>query len=256
MKLTFTVTMFACACLATLVPVRADDDAKAPDKDKEKARVQINADKAALQAIQKYVGSWRGVGLVDRTRNDGAWGESAQWAWSFDGGRAAIVFDAADGKYFKAGRILPTGKADEFTFAGTLPDGKTTETYTGKLAEGQLVFDADKPPAAGDRPAQVVIRTVAKGDRLLVLYQKKNGNQLARMAEVGYTRKGSGFGQAAKDNECVVTGGEGDTKVEYKGKAYYVCCRGCLIEFNENPDKVMAEFFARKAEEARKKKEE
>ncbi len=251
----FTVTVLACAVIAAASQAQAAD-APAPS-DKDKARAQINQDKAALQAIQKYVGGWRGVGLIDRSRNDGAWGESAQWAWSFDGGRAAIVFDAADGKYYKAGKILPGAKADEFTFTGTLPDGKTTETFTGKFSDGQLVLDADKAPAAGsDRPAQITMRTVAKGDRLLVLYQKKNGNQFARMGEVGYTRKGSGFGQTAKDNECVVTGGEGDIKVEYKGKAYYVCCRGCLIEFNENPDKVMAEFFARKTEEARKKKEE
>ena len=150
MKRIFTV--FACACLALAAQTLAADDTKSADN--EKARAQIKEDKSALQAIQKYVGGWRGVGLIDRTRNDGAWGENAQWAWSFDGGRAAIVFDAADGKYYKAGRILPAGKQDVFTFTGTTPDGKTTETFTGKLADGQLVFDADKPPAAGsDRPA-------------------------------------------------------------------------------------------------------
>ena len=104
-----------------------------------------------------------------------------------------------------------------------------------------------------ERPAQILIRTVARGNRLLVLYSKKNGNSLARIAEIGYTRKGSNFASASTANECVVTGGEGDIKVEYKGKTYYVCCRGCLDAFKDDPDKVMAEYQQKKDEEAKKK---
>jgi YHS domain-containing protein len=230
----------------------------AEPKDDAKAREQVAVDKAALKPIQTFVGGWRGVGIPDRGKSDGAWGEDANWAWSFDGGRAAIVFDAADGKVYKSGRITAGEKAGTFNFAGTLPDGKTTEAFTGSLnAEGQLVFTTDKPTK--DRPAEISIRTVAKGARMILLYRKPSpagGKDLVRLAEVGYTRKGSGFGISQKDNECIVTGGEGTIKVEHNGKTYYVCCKGCLDEFKENPEKVLAEFKLRKDEEAKKRAKE
>ncbi len=50
---------------------------------------------------------------------------------------------------------------------------------------------------------------------------------------------------------CVVTGGLGKIAVTYKGQTYYVCCSGCKDAFEENPEKILKEFEARKA----KKKE-
>ncbi len=241
-------------CLALLfcsaaVAEKADDD---------KRRQQLSADKKRLAPIQSYVGSWRGVGIPERGKSEGAWGEEAKWAWSFDNDRAAIVFDITDGVIYKSGRITPADKADHYHFTGTLPDGKTMEKFTGSInEEGQLVFTTDT--RIKDRPAQIALRTVARGARLIILYSKPSpvgGNDLVRLAEVGYTRKGSGFGVAQKDNECVVTGGEGDIKVEYQGKTYYVCCTGCLDEFKENPGKIMAEFRQRKEEEAQKRARE
>lgn len=245
------------ACCLVLLLCAAGLAAEA--KDDAKARAQIAADKKALQPVQAFVGKWKGVGVPDRAKSEGAWGEAAVWAWSFEGARAAIVFDAEDGQIYKAGRITPKNGADEkgpaFTFTGTLPDGKTTETLTGSFnEEGQLILTAQNP--AKDRPAEISIRTVAKGARLIMLYRKPSpvgGKQLVRLAEVGYTRKGSGFGVSQKDNECIVTGGEGDIRVEHNGKTYYVCCKGCLDEFKESPDKVLAEFKERKEEEAKKR---
>lgn len=249
MRLPLTIKLFA--ILMLLLPA-----ASFADKAEEgKARLQLKADKQFLAPIQSYIGAWRGVGIPDRGKSDGAWGENATWAWSFDGDRAAIVFDITDGVIYKSGRITPGDKANHYHFTGTLPDGKTLEKFTGSVNEdGQLVFTTDT--RTKDRPAEISLRTVAKGARLIILYSKPSpvgGKDLVRLAEVGYTRKGSGFGVSQKDNECIVTGGEGDIKVEYKGKTYYVCCTGCLDEFKEDPDKVMIEFAQRKEEEAKKR---
>ena len=46
---------------------------------------------------------------------------------------------------------------------------------------------------------------------------------------------------------CVVTGGLGKIAVAYKGQTYYVCCSGCKDAFEENPEKILKEFEARKA---------
>jgi YHS domain-containing protein len=42
--------------------------------------------------------------------------------------------------------------------------------------------------------------------------------------------------------------------VTHKGQTYYVCCTGCRDMFNENPEKVIAEYNARKAAEKEKAK--
>ena len=94
------------------------------------------------------------------------------------------------------------------------------------------------------------------GDRLLVLLEKKSpaSDQFVRLAEVGYTRQGSGFGQGTSGRECVVTGGLGTIEVTHKGQTYYVCCTGCRDYFYEKPDEILAEYVARKAAEKAKKK--
>lgn len=43
-----------------------------------------------------------------------------------------------------------------------------------------------------------------------------------------------------------MTGGLGTQAISYKGVTYYVCCSGCRDAFNENPEKYIKEFEARK----------
>jgi YHS domain-containing protein len=47
------------------------------------------------------------------------------------------------------------------------------------------------------------------------------------------------------DPRCVVTGGKGTIPIAYKGQTYYVCCSGCKQAFDENPEKILAEYRAR-----------
>ena len=134
---------------------------------------------------------------------------------------------------------LVTAAGEKVVYAGALDD------------TGRLIATAADPPA--DAPARISIRTVAEGKRLVVLYERRTGERFARLAEIGYTREGSRFGQPAEIVECVVTGGEGTIPVMHDGKTYYVCCTGCRDYFNENPAKVLAEYAARKAAEKEKK---
>ena len=34
--------------------------------------------------------------------------------------------------------------------------------------------------------------------------------------------------------------------ISYKGETFYVCCSGCRDAFNENPEKYIKEFKAKK----------
>ena len=69
------------------------------------------------------------------------------------------------------------------------------------------------------------------------------------MYQVGATKEGVAFASGDGKPECIVSGGLGTTKLEYKGKTYYVCCSGCRDAFNDNPEKIIKEFEERKKKE-------
>ena len=113
---------------------------------------------------------------------------------------------------------------------------------------------ADQAPQ--DMPQRITLRVVAGGDRLVMLLERKSAisERYARLAEVGYTRKGSEFGKGTSQPECVVTGGLGTMQVTYQGQMYYVCCAGCRDLFEQKPAEILAEYRDRKAAEAAKRK--
>lgn len=251
----------------------ADDEEPAAAEQADAKR--MSADKAALAPVQAFVGGWRGVGQVRRGSSQGAWTESADWIWKFADGRAAIVFESPHGKYYRSGRITPGEQAGTFELSVSAPtasdkqsstdaadsgkDASTDESgeqavdrFVGKLDKNhQLVLVNERRDHAGhgDAVARVSIRTVADGDRLIVLYEKRLPGQdrFARLAEVGYTRKGVAFASGSGQPECVVTGGLGTIEVEHGGKKYYVCCTGCRDLFQDDPEGVLAEYRDRRS---------
>lgn len=240
----------SCACLTAICLLIAGADAA------ETAGGRVQQNKEALAPLQVYVGGWRGVGQLRRGSNRGAWSEAADWAWKFDGGRASLVFETPKGKYYASGRLLPGDKPGEFRLRARRAGGEQEDRFTGRMdPRRQLVLVAEAP--AEDQPNRISIRTVAGGDRLIVLYEKRlaGADRYARLAEVGYTRKGSSFAKGSSQPECVVTGGLGTIKVEYQGKTYLVCCTGCRDLFNDDPEGVLAEYRDRKAKEKAESKQ-
>lgn len=234
------------AGLGSLV-LLADDT---PPKSKEHS-----AQQARLEKIQQVVGSWRGVGQPQRSSTKDSWLEEADWAWQFGKERPALVAKLPKAKYFSQLQLTAGKESGEFTLTATPAAGGDAVGYSGKIDEDErLVLLADKP--RDEFPQRMTFRFVAGGDRLLILLEKKSptSDQFVRLAEVGYTRKGSGFGQGTSGRECVVTGGLGTIEVAHKGQTYYVCCTGCRDYFYEKPDEILAEYAARKAAEKAKKK--
>jgi hypothetical protein len=235
-----------CFVLLALLTTTAQADDPSGKADRAAAQKQ-------LEKIQQLVGQWKGVGQPQRGSTRDSWVEEADWAWSFDGA-VALVGKQPQGKYFTEIKLLrgendrayelvatPATAGEELRCIGTLDDA-------GKL---QLVA---VEPRDG-LPARISIRFVAGGDRLLMLLERKGtADQYVRLAEVGYTRQGSGFGEGKSGPECIVTGGTGSIEVMHNGTKYYVCCTGCLEYFNDHPDEVIAEYKARK--EAEKKERE
>lgn len=213
------------------------------------------SNKIKLAPLQDFIGEWKGVGQRERGKSDGGWIEKSSWAWKFDQGEAAaIAFKSGDAKYLATGAITPTKNDGEFQLTIHSPEKKASATLVGKLEDGKLVLETDKP--VDGLPARISLRLLAEGKRLVALYEVKSttSDRYVRLAEVGYTRVGSGFGQGSQGPECLVTGGFGSMEVTYEGKTYYVCCTGCKDYFDEDPKRAVEEYLARKEKEKAEKK--
>jgi hypothetical protein len=220
--------------------------------DEAPSKKDLAADKEQLGKMQALVGKWRGVGQPVRNSTKDSWVEGADWAWSFEGG-AALLGQLPEGKYFRSIKLASSDQPGHFVLTATPAEGEPV-TYAGQLDESdRLVLVAAE--TKDGLPQRVSFRFVAGGDRLLVLLERKGGpsNQFVRLAEVGYTRQGSGFGKGSSGPECVVTGGLGTIEVTFEGQKYFVCCTGCRDYFNENAAEVLAEYKARKEAEKAKR---
>jgi hypothetical protein len=216
----------------------------------DKPTVSMERQKAELAKVQAIVGAWKGVGQPQRGSTKGSWTEESEWKWKFDKGVAELVFTASKGKYFSAGELTYVGGDKPFLLQTTSAEAKSS--YRGVLnADGSLSLDAEKP--ANDQPARITMRLVAGNDRMILLMEKKAGDTFSRLAELGATRKGSGFGKGATYIECIVTGGLGTIEVMHEGKTYHVCCTGCLEVFKDDPAGTVKEYLARKEEEKAKR---
>jgi len=200
--------------------------------------------KEALAQFNSLIGGWRGTAQPRRGSAAGSWRESAEWVWDFSQPVPAIRYVVTDGKLLKSARITFDDKTNQFRATAELPDGSTRD-YAGKFDEDRLVLDS-QPDAKQERHRITITRLNDK--RTIVLFEKKRANARAgaRVAEVGYTREGTRLAVEGGDGpECVVTGGKGTIAINYKGQTYYVCCSGCKQAFNENPEKILAEYRQR-----------
>lgn len=246
------ITVLCLASAATCFVTYADDGDS-----------RIAADRQTLTAWQVLVGEWRGVGQPKRGSTRDAWREECAWSWHYVDGRAELVGDITDGRFFKRLQLQPGEKPGQFVLlvspqASAGDAGSKSEAepirFAGTAVDGALVLTANE----ADGAARLTIRTVAGGDRLIVLYEKApGGGSFVRQGEVASTRKGSEFATAAAaGRECVVTGGLGTIAVEHEGRTYYVCCGGCRDLFNDDPAGVLADYRQRKAAERAEKEKQ
>ena len=198
------------------------------------------AAKEALSQFNSLIGGWRGTAQPRRGSAAGSWRESAEWVWDFSQPEPAIRY-VTDGKLLKSVRITFDDKHGLYRATAELADGATRE-YAGKFDDDRLVLSS-QPDAKQEIHRLTITRLNDK--RTIVLFEKKRATSrgLARVAEVGYTREGTRLAVEGGDGpECVVTGGKGTIPISYKGQTYYVCCSGCKQAFNDNPEKILAEY--------------
>ncbi|HZT81457.1 MAG TPA: YHS domain-containing protein [Gemmataceae bacterium] len=205
------------------------------------------ASKEALQALNEFIGQWKGTGDKEKARPGSKtfWSEKASWGWRFKGDDAWLVLTIDNGKLFKGGelRYLPAKKKYQLTLTDR-DDHKLV--FEGEVKDGKLTAERTDPKAK--EVQQVTMSTAAEGDRFIYYYKTRpEGRKLFNLGYmVASTRDGASFARKDKGKECVVSGGLGTIAVTYKGETFYVCCTGCRDAFNENPEKYVKEFKARK----------
>src|SRR5260370_33654947 len=94
------------AIVALLLPITAL--AGEPDK---------SAPRTALQPFQSLIGSWKGTGVPEGTRDErqnGFWTETMTWAWQFKGDDAWLKATFDKGKHFASAELHALPKANRF----------------------------------------------------------------------------------------------------------------------------------------------
>ena len=231
--------LLVCASLFALVfalPRLAADDAEEPASAKE-----------ALQALNDFIGQWKGTGDVERAKTGSKtfWTETVDWAWRFKKDDAWLVLTIKNGKLFKGGELRYLTDKKKYQFTATDTKDKTL-VFDGALKNGLLVLER-----TGDdkKETQQISMNVA-GDGVRFNYWYKTKPASKKLYNTGYliacNKEGENLGGKKEGKECPVSGGLGTIAVTYKGETFYVCCTGCRDAFNENPEKYVKEFKAKK----------
>jgi hypothetical protein len=204
----------------------------------------------ALKAFNDLIGSWRGTGIPEGTREQkqrGFWTETLDWAWQFQGDDAWLKVAFDNGKYFAKGELRYLPDKDLYRFTVQTADQRT-QSFEGPLKDNRLVLDRlDETQKQSQRLTVILLHA----NRFLYRYEVKPQEQAVfkPLYQVGATKEGVPFAEGDGKPECVVTGGLGTIKVVYQGKTYYVCCSGCRDVFKDDPEKFIKEYEERKARE-------
>jgi hypothetical protein len=206
-----------------------------------------NAAREALKELNDYIGEWKGSGAPEKAKPTAkeSWNESISWSWRFKGDDAWITLDIKDGKYLKSGELRYLSEKKRYQLkAVDKSDNKLV--FEGELKDGYLTLDREDEKTKETQ--RLTLNLAAEGVRFIYRYSHKpEGKTLfVKDYQVACTREGESLGATAKKNECVVSGGLGTIAVSFKGETFYVCCTGCRDAFNENPEKYIAEFKAKK----------
>ncbi|MFO0960999.1 MAG: hypothetical protein U0800_26760 [Isosphaeraceae bacterium] len=202
------------------------------------------AEQTALKPLGELVGAWRGVGMVQRNQQKGAWKETADWSWILSEGSAALQLRLSDGKYLKSAVIRPGQANGEFRLDAVLSND-AARSFIGKMNDRkQLVMESEEKP--NDTPARLTITPLHENRFLILLEAAEGPKNFRRLGEVGYTREGVAFAAGDGGPLCIVTGGRGTMAIKFRGETYYVCCSGCKQLFDANPEAVIAQAKGRK----------
>jgi hypothetical protein len=202
--------------------------------------------KQALQTFNDIIGTWKGTGEPKgpKVEKGDFWIETMDWEWQFKGQDAWLKVVFQKSRHFVGGELRYVPGKDHFELTLKTPK-KETISFIGEVNERVATFTRQMK----DNETQRVVFTLLHANRFLYRYDTRAAGKtlFTTHYRVGATKEGVPFAGGDGRPECVVSGGLGTISVSYKGQTYYVCCSGCRVEFNENPEKYIKEFNDKKA---------
>ncbi len=204
--------------------------------------------RAALQPLHDLIGSWKATGeplLGTRTeRLKGFWVENVAWKWQFKGDDAWLRADFSQSKHYASAELRYLPATEKFRLTLTTTDKKPI-VFEGTRQEKKLILER-QDEVTGD--TQRLTFHLLHAERHLVRYEvlPAGKTRFVGQWQLGATKQGVPFATTQAMRECIVSGGLGTMAVMYKGETYYVCCSGCRDAFNEEPEKYVREFKAKR----------
>jgi len=223
-------------CLAAILfagRVRGNNDDEPPDA------------RSALQALNDFIGDWKGSGAPETPQSRETWQEAVSWAWRFQGDKAWLTMKVQDGKHLKSGelRYLPDKKRYQFT---AIDANNKKRVYEGEVKNDYLILEYIDP--SSKETQRLTMNSAGDGVRFVYRHAHRPAGRtvFTKDYQVAFNKEGESLAATEKKVECPVSGGLGKIPVSFKGVTYYVCCSGCRDAFNENPEKYVKEFEAKK----------
>jgi hypothetical protein len=203
--------------------------------------------KKALQAFNDLIGSWRGTGEPNGTRAEkqrNFWQEKIAWEWQFKKDDVYLRAAIDKGKYFTGAELRYLPEKDRYQLTATTT-AKETLVFEGPLEKKRLTLERKDEKK---NETQRLVINMLHFNYFRYSYEMKPAERtmFKQVYSVGAKKEGVDFAGGDDGPECVVSGGLGTIPVMYKGKTYYVCCSGCRDAFNDEPEKYIKEYEARK----------
>src|SRR6185437_13872908 len=153
------------------------------DAPKEKKEKPPATPREALKPLNVLVGSWKGTGMPEGTREEraaGLWTETVGWGWQFDKDDAWLTATFAKGKYFKDGELRYSVEKQMYQLTLTTAD-KKKETYSGKLKDKVLTLDRSGGPAGEE---QRIVFSLLHFNRHLYRFETRSANSALEFTKV------------------------------------------------------------------------
>ncbi|HVS38588.1 MAG TPA: hypothetical protein VMS17_23735, partial [Gemmataceae bacterium] len=165
--------------------------------------------KEALQALNDFIGAWKGSGGPDKPKpssSDPIWKENLEWTWKFKGDDAWLVINFKDSKNYKSGEMRYL--LDKKVYQLTLTDKADKKTvFEGPLDTDKNELTLERVDLDTKQTQQVVMNTAAEGVRFIYrMAHKDEGSSLYHKDFlVQATREGESLGATESKNICVVS---------------------------------------------------
>ncbi len=246
------VVLLLAACTISNYPAHGSDT---PARDESPKPASL-APKEALQPFNGLVGSWKGSGMPEGTKEEriaGAWEETIAWEWKFKEKDAWLTLTFTKGKYFTKGELRYTPDKDKkeprFTLALTTV-GKATETYVGGLDDKGKVLTLTRTDGPAKRRTAARLQLAPRQPALVPVRHAPGGNDHRVHEDVpsGARRKRASRSPTCRRARSASSAAERDDDRDLQGQTYYVCCSGCRDEFKANPEKYIKEAEAKAKE--------